>query len=129
MKHSTFTSWNCSCCSRLFYLRGIMLFSTFLLFFISSGKLMISSFSSIFSDVLYKSFSFNIVTLWAVAWVKVVDAMVTFTDSSSILSNKTSFSCTFFIVPLFCFTLRTLFPLTSFLQRLKVKASKIYSIL
>ena len=69
------------------------------------------------------------VTLWAVAWNKVVDAIATVTRSSSVFLNKTSSSWIYFIVPSFCFSFQTLFRLTSFLYRLKVKDSKIYSML
>ena len=92
VKHSTFTSWSCSFCSRMFSLSGIRLSSTFLLFFISSRKLMISYFSLIFSDTVSKSFSFNTVMLWEIAWVKEAEAVAIVTWSSSIFSNSTSSS-------------------------------------
>ena len=114
VKHSTFTSQRSSCYSGIFSLRGSMLFSTFLLLFISSRKLMISSFNLVFSYFACKSFLFNIVTLWAVDWVRDANYVSTVIGSSIIFSKKTSSSWISFIVPSFCFTLWILFQHTSF---------------
>ena len=92
VKHSILTSWSFSCCSRMLILGGVMSHSTFLLLFISSFKLMISSFNLMFYDSTCESFSFNIVTLWVVAWDKATNAISTVTRFSLVFSNKSSSS-------------------------------------
>ena len=98
--------------------------STFLLLLTFALRLIISSFNLLLSDAAWESFSFNTVTLWEVACDKVVEAISTITKSSSVFSNKTSSSWISYKVPSFCFSLRNLFRLTSFLKRLKVKSSR-----
>ena len=127
VNHSNLTSCSSSCCYRIFSLRGTRLSSNFLILFISSLKLMSSSFNFKFFYSSCTIFSFNTDIFWEVAWVKDTEAIATITWSSLVFSNNTSSSCISSNVPSSFFTSLTLFWLTSFLWTLKVKAPNIDS--
>ena len=103
LKHSIFTSYRFSYCSKILACSGVVSLSTFLLFLTFSLRLMISFFRLSLSDSASEIFSLIILTLWEVAWDKADEVVSTVIGFSSVFSNRNSSSCISSRVPSFFF--------------------------